>query len=149
MSKSGVCHLLLVEDSASDASLFMRHLNSSRVVQTSAWVKTGEAALMYLRQTGEYTDAPRPDLIVLDLMLPGLSGQDLLAIIKADPILRQIPVLVLTGTLQASEVYRAYSLHANCYVAKPIDPQDYKDALKTIEAFWLNLAVLPPQQASI
>ncbi|MEO0406736.1 MAG: response regulator [Cyanobacteria bacterium P01_A01_bin.135] len=137
-----------MEDSSSDANLFMRHLDSSQVVQEVVWVKTGEEALMYLRQTGQYTGAPRPDLIVLDLMLPGLSGQDLLAIVKADPLLRQIPVLVLTGSAQDNDVYRVYSLHANCYVEKPIDPKDYRFTVKTIEAFWLNLAVLPPKQAT-
>ena len=149
MTQSEIHHLLLVEDSASDANLFMQYIRLGQIAKEVTCVKTGEAALMYLRQAEHYADAVRPDLIVLDLVLPGLSGQDLLAIIKTDPLLRQIPVLIFTGSTLETDIQRAYSLHANCYLEKPLDARDYTTMLKAIEEFWLNLAVLPSKPSVI
>lgn len=137
--------LLLVEDSASDASLFKRYIRRSRLVHDVVWVETGEQALMYLRQEGEYGHAVRPDLIVLDFNLPGIDGQDVLTIIKVDPQLRQIPVIVFTGSTNEADICLAYDLYANCYLRKPVEVQHYASTLKAIEGFWLNLALLPPK----
>lgn len=144
-TQPAVPHLLLIEDSSSDASLFMRFARKSRLMHEIIWVETGEQALTYLRQEGKYSQAARPNLIVLDLDLPGIDGQGVLAMIKADPLLRQIPVVVFTGSNSEADVCRAYDLYANCYLQKPLEVQNYDSTLGAIEEFWLNLALLPPK----
>jgi len=143
MVQSASSTLLLVEDSASDASLFRRHICKSQLIHDIVWVKTGEDALMYLRQEGCYAQAVRPSFVVLDLNLPRLNGQGVLSDIKADPALRQIPVIVLTSSDSENDVFQAYDRHANCYLQKPQEAQSYASILNEIEKFWLNFVVLP------
>ncbi len=103
---------------------------------------------MYLRQDGPYRQAPRPSLIVLDLDLPGIDGQGVLAIIKADPLLRQIPVVVFTGSMDEADICRAYDLYANCYLKKPLEVYNYRATLEAIGNFWLSLALLPSESCT-
>ncbi|MGB3612694.1 MAG: response regulator [Elainellaceae cyanobacterium] len=146
MAQSALPTLLLVEDSASDANLFMRYVRKSQLIHDIAWVETGEDALMYLRQEGGYAQAMRPSLIVLDLNLPRLDGQDVLSSIKADLALRQIPVIVLTSSDSEDDIFQAYDRYANCYLQKPQEAQNYTSTLNAIEEFWLNFAVLPSRR---
>ncbi|MGF1535975.1 MAG: response regulator [Elainellaceae cyanobacterium] len=141
--------LLLVEDSASDASLFRQYVRRSRLTHDMVWVETGEQALMYLRREGQYRQVPRPSLIVLDLNLPGIDGQGVLAMVKSDPMLRQIPVVVFTGSNNEADVCRAYDLYANCYLQKPVEIQDYASTLGIIEEFWFGRVLLPSERCIV
>jgi chemotaxis family two-component system response regulator Rcp1 len=135
--------ILLVEDSPSDAKLTVIALREARVANNLRVVVDGVAAMAYLRNEGEYSDAARPDLILLDLNLPRKDGREVLAEIKADEGLRGIPVIVLTTSAAESDVLRAYTLQANGYVTKPIRFADFLDVVHGIEEFWLSLVRLP------
>jgi CheY-like chemotaxis protein len=135
--------ILLVEDSPSDTELTIEALASGYVCNHLNIVDEGEKALQFLYRQGEYADAPRPDLILLDLNLPRLDGREVLAIIKADPDLKTIPVVVLTTSEAEADVLSAYTLHANCYIIKPIDFKKFVDAVKAIEHFWFSVVTLP------
>jgi CheY-like chemotaxis protein len=104
----------------------------------------GVEALAFLRQEGEYADAPRPDLILLDLNLPRKNGREVLAEIKEHPNLRRIPVVILTVSQAEEDVLRTYDLHANCYVTKPVDLEQFIKVVVSIEDFWLTIVQLPP-----
>ena len=106
-------------------------------------VTDGAAALAYLRKEPPYEDTPRPDLILLDLNLPRKDGRELLAQIKADEDLKRIPVVILTTSQAEQDVYRAYGLHANCYVVKPVNFDRFAEIVKTIENFWFAVVTLP------
>jgi chemotaxis family two-component system response regulator Rcp1 len=105
----------------------------------------GIEALAFLRREGQYANAPQPDLILLDLNLPKKSGREVLAEIKADPALRRIPVVILTVSKAEEDVLKSYNLHANCYVTKPVDLDQFLEVVKSIEDFWLTVVVLPPR----
>ncbi len=137
--------ILLIEDSPSDATLTMQSLQQSKITNTLHWVETGEAAMDFLYQQGDYANAPRPDLILLDLNLPGMDGREILAEVKADPNLRRIPVVVLTTSSDEADVLRSYDLHANCYVTKPFDVQQFIQVIQLISDFWLTAVNLPPE----
>ncbi len=137
--------ILLIEDSPSDATLTMQSLQQSKITNTLHWVETGEAAMDFLYQQGDYVNAPRPDLILLDLNLPGMDGREILAEVKADPNLRRIPVVVLTTSSDEADVLRSYDLHANCYVTKPFDVQQFIQVIQLISDFWLTAVNLPPE----
>ena len=111
-------------------------------------VGEGEEAIAFLRGEGEYADAPRPDLMLLDLNLPGVDGREVLAEVKGDPKLRRIPVVVLTSSAAEQDVLRSYDLHANSYVTKPADPEDFTDVVRAIETFWPVTAPSPTQASS-
>ena len=138
--------ILLVDDSASDAELTEEALSNSKVVNALHWVEDGLEALDFLRQKGKYTNAPRPDLILLDLNLPKKDGREVLAQIKADPSLRLIPVVVFTTSAAEGDILNTYELNANCYVSKPIDLDQFISVIKLIEAFWLAVVKLPSEQ---
>ena len=108
-------------------------------------VGDGVEALKFLRREGKYTDAPRPDLILLDLNLPKKDGREVLADIKADESLRRIPVVVLTTSQAEQDILKAYNLHANCYITKPVDLEQFIKVVKSIEDFWLTVVKLPKE----
>lgn len=133
-------NVLLVEDSPTDAMMIGEIMSQSDVRNKLHLVEDGMQALEFLRREGDYRDAPRPDLILLDLQLPRKNGQEVLAEIKADESLRTIPVVVLSSSRAESDVLGAYRSFANSYVTKPIDYEDFADAMRLIERFWLRLA---------
>ncbi|HMM42976.1 MAG TPA: response regulator [Thermomicrobiales bacterium] len=135
--------ILLVEDSPADVDLTREALEDAKVRNTLHVVNDGVAAMEFLRQEGDYADAPRPDLILLDLNLPKKDGREVLADVKADPALRRIPVVVLTTSEAEQDILRSYDLHANCYVTKPVDLEQFISVIKSIEKFWLVIVKLP------
>lgn len=137
--------ILLVEDSPTDILLTREALREARVINHLQVVETGEDALKLLRKQEPFEEATRPDLILLDLNLPGISGQDVLQQIKADEALKRIPVVVLTTSKAEGDVYRAYGLHANCYITKPISLEGFTTVLRQLEDYWLCLVVLPSE----
>ena len=136
--------ILLVEDNPGDVELTREAIENSKLLNKMRVVEDGEAALAFLRREGSYADAPRPDLILLDLNLPKLDGRELLAEIKADENLRRIPVVVLTTSRAEEDVLKSYNLHANCYITKPIGFNEFAKVVKAIKEFWLNIVLLPP-----
>ena len=141
-SEARVINVLLVEDDPGDVLMtreaFEEYLNNRLDV-----VSDGSEALSYLRREGEYADAPRPDLILLDLNLPRRDGREVLEEIKADPDLRHIPVIVLTTSQAEEDVLRSYQLHANAYVTKPVDFEGFIEAIKQIDHFFVSVVKLP------
>lgn len=135
--------ILLVEDSPSDANLTMREFNRSQIANHLHWVENGELAMNYLRGQGEFTQAPRPDLILLDLNLPGMDGREVLAEVKADIDLKRIPVVILTTSTDEEDVLHSYNLNANCYVTKPIDIHQFIHVIQLIKDFWLAAVKFP------
>ncbi|MFP4013134.1 MAG: response regulator [Chitinispirillaceae bacterium] len=135
--------LLLVEDSPSDVRLTVEALKEAKVKNTLHVVTDGVEALRFLRREGEYGSYPKPDLILLDLNLPKKDGREVLAEIKEDEELRRIPIVVLTTSSAEEDIARAYSLHANCYVTKPVDFTQFMKVIHSIESFWLTVVKLP------
>lgn len=135
--------VLLVEDSPSDVRLMVEILKARRGLVNLTVARDGEEALAILRGGGKGPSPRRPQLILLDLNLPKKDGCEVLADIKSDADLKRIPVIVLTSSRARQDVDMAYDLHANCYIAKPIDLDDYVKVVKAIEDFWLNLVMLP------
>ena len=135
--------LLLVEDNPGDVRLTVEALREGRVYNKIHMVDDGVEALAFLRREGRYANAHRPDLILLDLNLPKKDGREVLAEIKADKSLKLIPVVVLTTSEAEQDILRAYNLHANCYVTKPLDLDQFMSVLKSIENFWLTVVKLP------
>lgn len=110
-------------------------------------VEDGVEALAFLHREGKYADAPRPDLILLDLNLPRKDGREVLAVIKADENFRRIPVVVLTVSQAEEDILKSYNLNANCYITKPIDLDQFITVVKSIKDFWLTIVKLPPDEA--
>jgi len=140
--------ILLVEDNAGDADLAREALENSKIRNALNVVGDGEEAMAFLRGTGKYAGASRPDLILLDLNLPKKDGREVLAEIKADDDLKRIPVVILTTSQVEEDILRSYNLHANCYITKPIDLHQFLNVIKTIEEFWLTIVKLPPNRAT-
>lgn len=136
--------ILLVEDNYGDARLAIEAFREANSANQIVTVPDGVAALEYLRRHGQYTEAARPDVILLDLNLPRKDGREVLAEIKADPHLRRIPVIVLTTSKATDDIVKTYDLHANCYVTKPLSLDQFFGVIKSIESFWLMVATLPP-----
>jgi CheY-like chemotaxis protein len=136
----------MVEDSPTDAQLTIEALHAAKVANRLSHVEDGVEALRYLRRQGPYTDAPRPDLILLDLNLPRKDGREVLDELKRDPNLKVIPVVVLTTSRSEQDVLRSYQLHANCYITKPVDFSQFMEVVKTIENFWLTVVTLPGER---
>lgn len=135
--------ILLVEDSPADVIIMQDALAEARVLNTIHVVEDGAAAMAFLHHEGAYADTLHPDLILLDLNLPRKSGREVLAEIKADPALKRIPVVVLTTSRAEEDVWKAYDLHANCYVVKPLDFAAFVHAVQSIQQFWLSVVTLP------
>ena len=136
--------ILLVEDNPGDADLAREALENSKLHNDLSVVGDGMEAMDFLRRKGKYAQAPRPDLILLDLNLPKKDGREVLAEIKADPDLKRIPVVILTISKDEEDVLKSYTLHANCFITKPIDLGQFMKVVKSIEDFWLTIVKLPP-----
>lgn len=136
-------HLLLVEDNPGDARLVAEALGDDEAGRTLHTVSTGSEALDFVHQRGDYADAPRPDLVLLDWNLPGTSGEAILAELKDDPALEHVPVVVLTGSQAEADVVAAYANHANACLTKAGDPETYMNTIRVFEEFWLSAAELP------
>lgn len=135
--------ILLVEDSPTDVLLAKEALQEAQIVKRLHVVSDGVEAMQFLRAQAPFEAAVRPDLVLLDLDLPRKDGQEVLAEIKNDPVLRRIPVVVLTTSRAEEDVSRAYDLHANCYVAKPVNFNDFSLVVQAIENFWFTTVSLP------
>ena len=135
--------ILLVEDNPGDVRLIQEALRDGKVWNNPHVVTDGEAALDFVYRRGTFTDAPRPDMILLDLNLPKKDGREVLATIKGDPELKRIPVVVLTTSKEEEDVLRAYNLAANCYVTKPVEFDQFMKVIRMIEDFWLTIVALP------
>ena len=149
MSNSGNSHkveILLVEDNPGDVRLIMKAFKECRLRNHISVVEDGVEAIAFLRRQGKYPSAPRPHLILLDLNLPRKSGREVLEEIKADRELRRIPVVVLTTSSAEHDLLRSYDLHANCYINKPVDLEQFVVVVRSIEDFWLTLVKLPPDE---
>lgn len=136
--------ILMVEDNPGDVRLTLEALKTSALRNDLRVVEDGEAALAYLRREGKYAGAPRPDLILLDLNLPRKNGREVLAEVKADERLRSIPVVILTTSKDEEDMLKTYNLHANCYISKPADLNQFSTVVKAIESFWFTVVTLPP-----
>jgi CheY-like chemotaxis protein len=135
--------ILLVEDNPGDVRLTIEALRESNVRNTLSVARDGVEALAFLRRTGKFSNAVRPDLVLLDLNLPRMDGREVLREIKSDPELRTIPVVVLTTSRAEDDIQRSYELQANCYIAKPVDLDQFIAVVKSIEDFWLTIVTLP------
>lgn len=139
--------VLLVEDNPGDVRLTREALEDGKVAAALTVVADGVEAMALLRREGRYTDAPRPDLILLDLDLPRMDGRDVLREVKADPALRDIRVVVVTGSEAEHDVVEAYALQADCYVTKPVGMDQLATIVRSIEDFWFTIVRLPEDEA--
>jgi len=137
--------ILLVDDDEGDILLAKRALENGKFYNAMHVAKDGVEAMAFLKQQGEFADAERPDLILLDLNMPRKDGREVLAEIKQDPSLRSIPVVVLTTSDSEQDVAKMYDLQANCYVTKPVDLEQFTKIVKEIKNFWFSVVSLPPQ----
>jgi two-component system, chemotaxis family, response regulator Rcp1 len=137
--------ILLIEDNPGDVRLTVEALKEGKVHNRLSVVADGVEALAFLRREGQYADAPRPDVILLDLNLPKKDGREVLGEIKADERLRRIPVVVLTTSKAEQDILESYSLHANCYITKPVDLEQFITVVRSIEDFWLTIVKLPTE----
>jgi two-component system, chemotaxis family, response regulator Rcp1 len=137
--------ILMVEDNPGDVRLTQEALKDAKVANMLRVAEDGVAALDFLRKCGGYGEAPHPDLILLDLNLPRKNGREVLEEIKQDPRLKTIPVIILTTSQAEEDVLRAYRLHANCYITKPVDFVRFNAIIRAVEDFWLTIVTLPPK----
>jgi len=137
--------ILLVEDNPGDVRLTEEAFEEARVSNEIHAVTRGKEALAYLRREGNYQNVDRPDIVLLDLNLPGLNGIDVLETIKDDPELRGIPVIILTSSTAEEDVVQGYEKHANAYLTKPVDADEFVDIARTIGEFWIQMVELPPR----
>ena len=135
--------ILLVEDNPGDVRLTTEALRGAKVTNELHVVGDGEEAIEFLNQRGAHAKAPRPDIVLLDLNLPGIDGNEVLARIKSDPDLAKIPIIVLTSSSAEGDIQRAYGLHANCFISKPVDFTEFIAAVRSLEGFWLKIVRLP------
>ena len=136
--------ILLVEDNPGDVDLTRETLQDSKLLNHMNVVNNGVEAMAYLRREGKYADRTRPDLILLDLNLPKKDGREVLAEVKADDQLRRIPVVVLTTSCAEQDILQTYDLHANCYITKPVNLDQFSAVVRAIEEFWFTIVKLPP-----
>ncbi|MEG4939314.1 response regulator [Microcoleus sp. F4-D5] len=135
--------ILLIEDSPSDADLAIEVINQGKILNNLHFVEDGVEAIKFLRRKEPYLSVPRPDLILLDLHLPKKSGVEVLEEIKTDPKLKLIPVVILSTSAAPEDIFKSYSLHANCYITKPVDLVQFTKVVRLIEEFWLAVVKLP------
>lgn len=138
----------MVDDNPGDARLTIEALKEIHSADQFHWVPDGEDALAYLRRQAAYAHAPRPDLILLDLNLPRTDGREVLAEIKSDPDLKDLPVIILTTSLAEDDINRAYHLSANCYIKKPVTMEQFIRVIASIQRFWGEIVTLPPEPAA-
>lgn len=144
-ARQGLINILLVEDSATDAELTREVLREAKVRSSLQIVRDGDAAMAFLRGRQPYNGNPRPDLVLLDLNLPGKDGREVLAEIKADEELKHIPVVVLSSSPEDEDIASSYANQANAYIRKPADLDGYVNCVRLLEAFWLSTVRLPPK----
>lgn len=135
--------ILLVEDNPGDVRLTQEVLKEGRIANNLSIVTDGVEAIEFLSQQGKFTDAPRPDLILLDLNLPRKDGREVLADVKFNEKWKRIPIVVLTTSQAEEDILKAYNLYANCYITKPIDLDQFIKVVRSIEEFWLSIVKLP------
>ena len=138
--------ILLIEDNPGDARLAQEALKESKINNTLNIVSDGLSAIEYLFRRGKYANAARPDIIFLDLNLPGKDGREILEEIKADAGLRAIPVVILTTSAAEEDIARTYAAHANCYVTKPVDFEQFTKVVHSVGNFWFTIVKLPPEK---
>jgi len=145
MQSSGLrpVEILLVEDNPGDVRLTTEVLKDAKLCNNIHVVGDGVEAIDFLRRRGNRSGAVRPDLILLDLNLPRMDGREVLEEIKGDPDLRHIPVVVLTTSSAEQDILKSYSLHANCYITKPVDLEQFSKVVSSIEEFWFSIVKLP------
>ena len=139
--------ILLVEDNAGDARLAQEALKDSKILNNVHVAEDGVDAMAFLHRQGKYEKSPRPDLVLLDLNLPKKDGRQVLSEIKSDEALKRMPVVILTTSKAEEDIVKSYDLHANCYITKPIDLEQFIKVVKSIEDFWLTVVRLPPKGA--
>jgi len=137
--------ILLVEDNPGDVRLTREAFKEGKVLNNLSVVEDGAEAMAFLRQQGKYADVPRPDLILLDLNLPKKDGREVLPEIKGDTNLKRIPVVILTTSKAEQDIVKTYNLHANCYVTKPVDLEQFISVVRSVQHFWLSVVKLPPE----
>ena len=135
--------ILLVEDSSTDVMLTEEALEQAKMRNNLHVVKDGVEAMAFLRKQGQYADVPRPDLMLLDLNMPRKDGREVLTEVKTDDDLKYIPVVVLTTSQAQEDVLKAYGLHANCYITKPVDFEQFASVVQAIDQFWFTVVTLP------
>jgi len=145
-SAANLIDILIVEDNAGDVRLITEVLEKDKIYNTLHIVRDGVEAMEFLRKNGEYAKMPRPDLIILDLNLPRKDGREVLADLKNDDELKKIPVVVMTISQAQEDIIKSYNLHANCYITKPIDLDQFIKVIKSIEEFWFSIVKLPPKE---
>ncbi|MHA1104883.1 MAG: response regulator [Promethearchaeota archaeon] len=138
--------ILLVEDNPGDIRLTKEAMKEAKIINNLNVVEDGVEALAYLRKKGKYKNANRPDLILLDLNLPKKNGREVLDDIKQDKNLKLIPVVILTVSRAEEDIFKTYELHANCFITKPVDMDQFIKVVKSIEQFWFSIAKLPPNK---
>ena len=140
---SAPLEVLLVEDNPGDVRLTQEAFKDAKVLVNLHIASDGTRAMAFLKREGEHADAPRPDLILLDLNLPKKDGREVLKEIKEDPTLKIIPVVILTTSASEADILRSYSLHANCYITKPVSLDGFLTVVKSIDSFWMSVVKLP------
>jgi len=138
-------HILIIDDNESDTMLMEEAIKSTAIANSVHIVHDASSAINFLNQKTPYTDAPRPDLILLDLQMPNFDGHEFLRVAKSDPQLLQIPIIVLTTSDDPKDISESYLLHANCCIQKPVNFMKFKKVISIINDFWLGIAVLPPK----
>ncbi len=135
--------ILLVEDNEGDIVLTTEALEEGKIKNTISVVKDGWEAIQYLEKKGDYVGATTPDLVLLDINMPKMNGHEVLKKIKSNPDTRHIPVIMLTTSSSEMDVMKSYQCHANCYITKPVDVNDFLEVISTIENFWISIVQLP------
>ncbi len=142
--KLGPIEILLVDDNPGDIRLTQEALKESKVLNNIHIVEDGMEALEFLRKEGKFKNVITPDIVLLDLNLPKRNGREVLADIKADDFLKKIPVVILTMSRAEEDILKSYALHANCYITKPVDMDQFIKIVRSIENFWFSIVRLPP-----
>ena len=145
-TETRLAEILLVEDNPADVRLVQEAFREGGLVNRLHVVNDGEQAMRFLRREDAYSDAPRPDLMLLDLNLPRMNGREVLAEVKADETLCTIPIVILTVSGAEEDISHSYHLRCNCYIRKPVDLDQFIDVVKTIDSFWLTVVTLPPRE---
>jgi len=146
MTNGKVISILLVEDNEGDARLAMEAMSDAKVKNEVVWVEDGVDALEFLRREGKFKNAELPDVILLDLNLPRMDGREVLKVIKTMPVIKRIPVVILTTSKDEKDILESYDLHANCFITKPLDLDGFLEVVRTIEDFWLTIVKLPNEK---
>lgn len=144
-SNNAQIEILMVEDNPADARLTLEAFKDAKILNNISVVEDGEQALAFLRREGKYADATRPDLILLDLNLPRKDGREVLEEIKGNQDLKTIPVVILTTSEDEKDIARSYELHANAYIKKPVELDEFMKVIRAVEDFWLTAVKLPPK----